>query len=781
MNTLVLSKHLLWKDYRQLRPALIGCWAILAVILLLNCVRQLLAQDREMSFPDAIMLVLAAPTLAAMAASGILIGHERQTRTWNWSSSLPISWTSSLISKFIIWLVGSGLMVSTLYLLFLLLLQLCRMQGMTRGLSPDWLSPQMVVTTVFFVPLIVYICFSLAALLWNDTLTAFVGAAIVVSVLFVITSDVLPRFLLHTGTLGPADMLVQLLGIVLGFVVLVFVAGIFMVRAYRWRWTTGQLASVGWARRVAAPVSSFQRRLLWQNAVWSGAAPSEFRMLLTHSLSMSLWMRLMILAGTLALAIYAGGGPDAALGVTIFGAAIMGVTVFAGDQSQAAYKFLADRGVNWWQLLLARALPAFVLAITPVVCVVLLTARSLEPSTALALIVSGMGAFLLGLFCSLSTRLPLLSLTLAVGAVIAALLAWTSVLSFYYSLNSRIPPTAVVLMFLAEASVLITATTLLLRRWLVYDRVQGIYYYLAALFIGLVPTHLLAVGLCFLTIPNVPWQGLPADQVKTVSTRPRATLEGTLPMTMQSRLYSYDTSRSYEAINFTLEQMRVDANFYPKDKRPTNLGAGEGSLEIISAELEAMEAALDRLPSEATLDPNSYPVAGQVENSAWLALWATQNLKDLELARRAWKVNRQLLSRLDYGTMECAQALPSRLLSALLRKHLTGEDWAFLQSGGSLAELQPDPVSSVTWSTLSRMQATVDRDGMKSHLRNYPQLKIFFPLIWYHERKHAWIVQQELLEIEGKRAEWSFTSFSAIVPHSRYIPMIMGLESRLPK
>ena len=781
MNTLVLSKHLLWKDYRQLRPALIGCWAIMAVILLLTCVRQLLAENRETIFPDAIMLVLAAPTLAAMAASGILIGHERQTRTWNWSSSLPISWTSSLISKFIIWLVGSGLMVGTLYVLFLLLLQVCRMQGMPHDLTPDWISPQMVVSTVFYVPLIVYICFSLAALLWNDTLTAFVGAAIVVSVLFVTTSDLVPRFLLSTGTLGPADRLVQSLGIVLGSSVLVLVAGIFMVRAYRWRWTTGQLASVGWAQRVAAPVNSFQRRLLWQNAAWSGSAPGEFRMLLIHSLSMSLWIRLMICVGTVLLALSISGNAEGGLPVMIFGAALMGVTVFSGDQSQSAYKFLADRGVNWWRLLLAHALPAFVLAITPVVLVLAFDTQRLSALAGLAFIVAAIGAFILGLFCSLCTRLPLLSVCLTVGALIFTMLAWASVMSFYYSLDSGIPPTAGVLMFLAEGGVLIAATIMLLRRWLVFDRVQGAYYYLATLFIGLVPTHLLAVGLCFLTIPNVPWQGLPADQVKLTSTRPRATLEVALPMTMQSRLYSYDTSRAGEAINFTLEQMRVDADFYPADKRPPELKAGQGSLEIISAKLKDMEAALDRLPAEATIDPNSYPLAGEVEDSAWLALWATQKLKDLELARRAWKVNRQLLSRLDYGSIECTQAIPSRLLSVLLRKHLTGEDWAFLQSGGSLAELQPDPVSTVTWSILSRMQATVDRDAMYSHLREHPLVNIVFPLIWYQERRHAWIVQQELLEIEGKNTQRSITSFSTILPHSRYIPLIMKLEGELPK
>ncbi len=183
MTNLALSKHLLWKDYRQLRPALIGCWAILAVIMLLTFIRQLSVPLNSMVFfPDSILLVLAAPTLVAMAASGILIGHERETRSWNWSSSLPIHWFSSLLSKTIVWFVASVLMVSTLAALFWAMWQVCRLRGLTADMFADWISPQTAIMTGLVVPVIVYVCFSLAALLWRDTLSAFFGAAIVVAV-----------------------------------------------------------------------------------------------------------------------------------------------------------------------------------------------------------------------------------------------------------------------------------------------------------------------------------------------------------------------------------------------------------------------------------------------------------------------------------------------------------------------------------------------------------------------------------------------------------------------
>src|SRR5690349_6329113 len=124
MNQTPPWRHLLWKDFHQVRPALVGSLGILACLQLLYLVLQLFANGTGMqTFQHTYTLALLAPTLAAIACSGLLIGHERQTRTWNWSSSLPLDWRWALASKFIVWFVSSLAMVAILLALYGLLYQ----------------------------------------------------------------------------------------------------------------------------------------------------------------------------------------------------------------------------------------------------------------------------------------------------------------------------------------------------------------------------------------------------------------------------------------------------------------------------------------------------------------------------------------------------------------------------------------------------------------------------------------------------------------------------------
>ncbi len=149
------------------------------------------------------------------------------------------------------WLVSSAGMVGTLYLLFLILMQICRSQGLDLGTHPEWITPQLVVATVLVVPMLVYVCFSSRALLWNDTPPPSLGAALVVSTLYIVFSDFLPAMISRGGIYHPLDSAPQLLGIVLTVSLLV-VAVVCLLRTYQWRWTTGQLASSVGATRLSA-------------------------------------------------------------------------------------------------------------------------------------------------------------------------------------------------------------------------------------------------------------------------------------------------------------------------------------------------------------------------------------------------------------------------------------------------------------------------------------------------------------------------------------------------
>lgn len=788
MNSLALSKRLLWKDYRQLRPALVGCWAIMATILLLTCVRQLMANNLAI-FPDAILLVLAAPTLAAMAASGILIGHERQTRTWNWSSSLPIPWASSLFSKSIVWLVSSILMVGTLYLLFLLLMQLCRWQGFAQDSTPDWISPQMVVMTVLVVPLVVYVCFSLAALLWNDTLTAFVLAAIVVSLLFVALSDWLPRWVFAVGFTRSLGVPEETLGIVLAFLVLVVIAGAFMMRAYRWRWTTGQLASIGWAGRLAAPVTNVQRRVIWKSVAWTGGGNlGEFSMLLAHALCISFAARALIFIGTvvLALMVSTSSDPGGAVMASLLGTGLMGVTVFAGDQNQSAYKFFADRGVQWYKLLIAHALPPLVLALVPVVVTVAIASqfRNNELET-LGIIGIGIACFAIGLFCSLCSRLALLSICMTVGAVMLAVVGAATLDSYWNNiLGENVPQSAFVFIVVVELSVLLASIVLLTRRWLVYDRVQGAAYYVATLLLAIVPANLLAIVFAFLTIPNVPWQGLDEKEIRVLPAGPVVELKAQLPVFMLNQLYSTAPEHVKQAIQMGYSTVTSQLSQDRTGEGMSGLGLGEGtepevtSRDLTSETKSQLNAALKELEADAErLKDGLKGVAlnNEIETTAWLGAYAAQELRDLEIARRAWKVNRQLLASIDYGTINSTNVIHSRLTSVLLRNQLTADDWKFLETGGSLAELQPEPVSRETWERLVRMSATAIRQSHRSS-----PVGLILPLRWYDERRIAFVLHQQLQLLSGKQVN-VHPNVRVLSLENQPLPQLLKAESLLPQ
>lgn len=758
MKSLVLSKHLLWKDFRQLLPAIFGCWAILAVILVLICLRQLLSND-YFFMQNALMLVLSAPTLAALAASGIGIGHERQTRSWNWSSSLPIPWFSSWVSKSIMWFLFSGAMVVTLYGLYFVLMLACRSIPGAHQQPPDWITVQTITLTAIVVPLVVYCCFSIAALLWNDTLTAFVVAGISVAVLYVFLVDLLPAMLLGLSSTGPRTPAADALGIVLIFAFLVLVAGICMLRAYRWRWTTGQLASIGWVRRLPNPVTSLQSRMIWRSAAWSGGAGSEFSMLFMHGVVSAMGARIMIFLSIIGL-MFLMRSPQGALLISAIGAGLMGVTVFSGDQTQAAYKFLADRGVSWRRLLVAHALPPLMLAFIPVVISLLMLPHN--PASTIFFIAIAVTIFTVGMFCSLCSRLTLLSICMTIGSVVIAIFAFLALDQFWHAFSFAPPPAIAPFLTVAEFCVVATATVLLLRRWLVFDRVSGAAYFVSTCFLAIVPAHLLVVCFCFLAIPNVPWQGIPAAQIQTTSKLPHVDVKQ-LPIHMQRALYSTDPARLSEAVEFGFSTL--ESNY---------LGAVPSTVPI-AVSLKELEADLDRIPPESKVTADPRVLSGEIENTAWLGLYATERLRDKELARRAWKVNRQLLMLVDYDVANSWQAVDSRITADVLRSRLTSDDWKFLAEEGSLAELQPEPLSQEVWTRQIRMfYSKLEANIHANWTSKFP------PVRWYQQRLMAYRLEQQIKLISGEPVAYN-PNVPGIYPIADPVATVIRIEKNLPR
>ncbi len=158
-----------------------------------------------------------------------------------------------------------------------------------------------------------------------------------------------------------------------------------------------------------------------------------------------------------------------------------------------------------------------------------------------------------------------------------------------------------------------------------------------------------------------------------------------------------------------------------KLKQRDELKAKPESLYARLAALEAELSTIDSTQVSAAAEINS-----RIETTAWLAAYATQELHDCELARRAWKVNSQLLNLIDYSAFNSEGTINSRIVSVLLRDYLSEEDWDFLRTGGSLAELQPKMVPSETWKNLIRMSATV----LLERTLERPAERYFPPAAW---------------------------------------------------
>ena len=85
---------LLWKDFQQVKSTFIAVLAGVFVVQLLLLFSAGFApndESRMALFGGTVTFACIAPILLALGCGGMLIGQERQSGTWAWSSSLPAS------------------------------------------------------------------------------------------------------------------------------------------------------------------------------------------------------------------------------------------------------------------------------------------------------------------------------------------------------------------------------------------------------------------------------------------------------------------------------------------------------------------------------------------------------------------------------------------------------------------------------------------------------------------------------------------------------------------
>ena len=183
-----LWNALLWKDFQQVKSTYAVVVGGMFAFQLICFMAFLLIQHEEtrIGFIGAsVTLACIAPILLALGCSGMLIGHERQTGTWAWSSSLPVSWTQALTSKLLVAIAGSlGVCIPLAIIpVWFLFTQAQRLPEASE-------STLVVLGSLLIFAELVAFCF-VATLLMRDTLMALIVAA--VAILFI--NVFIPTFL----------------------------------------------------------------------------------------------------------------------------------------------------------------------------------------------------------------------------------------------------------------------------------------------------------------------------------------------------------------------------------------------------------------------------------------------------------------------------------------------------------------------------------------------------------------------------------------------------------
>lgn len=780
MNPTVAMRHLLWKDFRQIRPALVACLVMLACIQLLYLAAQLVERGTSMAtFQSAYLIALIAPTLAAIACSGLLVGQERQTRTWNWSSSLPISWSSALASKFVVWLASSAVLTVLLLAVYGLLYRVALLAGRVPSSDVMWqiAEVRVMLAMLLLIPFEVFVIFSIAALLWNDTLLALVVSAIALVTGHLLVIDVGTRIvhgIPRSYPLRPQDYLETVVALLVAAIAL---AALGLCYAFRWRWTTGQLSSVSlrdfigsrFGKRVGGSslaYASGDSRFALPNALArSLGRPSETVMLFVHALRSGLGVRLTVVTAALAMLAIVPNDWQIFPPVLLVASVLLGASAFGHEHSFGRYRFFADRGASGIRFLVAHGIVGLIWLLglfLAAYCLLRLRRASL-PTPALDfadpnLFGIVMCAFGLGVFSSLCITNSVIATTLAGLILFASAVSYQIADSFYG-------------MFIAEsghvlAAVPLTVVIMLVglvyqsRRWFLLDRPHSLRTLVTSWLIGLIVPIWLCMTFGYLLIPAVEWQGLPESQLKP---------------TDQARLPEFKSEMPDLAGMIGQPSSPVVASGVIIDNFRNQLQRFEQHLQSVPAWLDARKVALEQLSAELS-DPASFtPVdlnglrvlqySKWIEQTAFTGVAATK-ARDLERALLAWKLNHSLLELGEDDADLASRTLLARTVTWGLWNLLEDDDLAFLRQGSELNLLTPGHVDTAIWTYTIRARWTVRRLSLRSGgLPNWPPsqamletsilrpaLNYYPPLRWAVERQMALQLNRELNLLSGREA-----------------------------
>jgi hypothetical protein len=344
MNTKTISpfasiRYNLWKDSRQILTVLLAVIGGITLIQLTFLAARFLVEG-PMTWNSLIETTLTlagvGSLLTIIGSAAMMIGHERQTGTWGWASSLPTSWAQTLASKLIVSFASSVLVGLALCCIPLVVYTLCN-SDISFSL-PDSNYFLTASVAVFFQA---WAFFFLATLVFKDPMTGMVCA----SILAVLVQTV-------TGVWSIEYRVTESSTLILVQATISLLAFGSMIGVYRWRWRLGQHSEFSLRRANVSYVVPAK-------AVYIVNNPSEWRMLLSLSAQNMLVFRVLLaVSSTLFLAWLSSQLP--AQGIVFIGLILamvslgFGLTAFMGDQANGRFRFMADRGVNPMAMVTSR-------------------------------------------------------------------------------------------------------------------------------------------------------------------------------------------------------------------------------------------------------------------------------------------------------------------------------------------------------------------------------------------------------------------------------------------
>lgn len=784
-------RALLWKDFQQVKMAVLMLTVGCAAFQLISLAGWTLMPANVNPLVMPLVFCGLTPILAVMACVGLLIGQERQTGSWAWSSSLPQSWRQALASKAC---VTFGLSLLTLiplaiapFVLWTMGYQLQSDEELEIVAAPGGVLITMLELAVFL---------TIALLIFRDSLTGLIAGGIWTTIVQFSLASAGTYYVSHwwvnnrdTSTLESSE-----LSLLLAHIAVLLLAGVTaLLWLFRWRWSYGQAAEISWRRRGIAPVAN--SRAVALPIVPRSAARGEFWMLLTHTFRAT-WL---VHLGIVAVAVVGHWFDESvfhegSLVLATVAVLFIGATTFHTDHTSRGYRFLADRGVSSHKLVAARTVPfAILLGLLTLYQFVLPPdqTRYLTPSSLAWVLALGLAAaYLIGLLSSLCFDKVVFSLAAALitGLGIAVVGTMTSASYFY---QHDVFPGWYALCVLCTVPLSLAwgfyYLLRLARRWVTQDTPR-----LPREFVWLVPTLslvplLLPVLFGFLLLPNVPWQGVkPSGAPGQIIPRARAVAEVSLPESTffeitERTSNAFDQPASTRPYSTTvanaLDQADVTFGLHWKD------ALNRQQLEQWLAEIETAlgPEAVDNsqvLPFDdqgAVSPPHaaSQRLNQQIRTTAYLGFLLAS--RDVDLAKRLWISNKELQllrlrsepSAVDMSPHIFSLQAFDRMLVRLSSQQLAelgtvNELRSKLLPDRSLIRKQGRMALQLTASHLrADLQAPV-RDWQSLHASTFPALVRLVPTLRWRQQRSLSLELQHALAAEDDQLRQNPTTLNLL-------------------